>query len=260
MRYISLNQNSKELSIANTSNHSNELLFPVIRQDHDGVSFCMPPPNRLFVPGTEEFKRAIASGYLHSSLNDSVEGNSASLEEDPTTQPLHSKHSLSTKSSDGSCSRNTLTVKTGILLENNTRMAQIQSHQRKSLKGKRIGEQEPDHGSCHSFPNNDGSDTPSYVSENLPPFGVDNDELVQSNRKRKNEQLDISASAAVPPSTEVLSSSTTAPAATQTLDGCENTRFDDIIGHKNVKLRMEEILLPLSLPVSVTNTVLVGIR
>lgn len=40
----------------------------------------------------------------------------------------------------------------------------------------------------------------------------------------------------------------------------EKTRFKDIIGHGAVKLRLDELLLPLALPENITQTVLVGIR
>lgn len=38
------------------------------------------------------------------------------------------------------------------------------------------------------------------------------------------------------------------------------TRFKDIIGHGSVKLRIDEILLPLALPPSVTASILIGVR
>ena len=38
------------------------------------------------------------------------------------------------------------------------------------------------------------------------------------------------------------------------------TRFSDIIGHAAAKLRLEEMLLPLSLPQSISNQILIGIR
>ena len=37
-------------------------------------------------------------------------------------------------------------------------------------------------------------------------------------------------------------------------------RFNDIIGHGHVKLRIEEVLLPLALPIAVTNAILKGVR
>lgn len=40
----------------------------------------------------------------------------------------------------------------------------------------------------------------------------------------------------------------------------ERTRFKDIIGHGAVKLRIEEMLLPMALPLSVADSVLMGIR
>ena len=40
----------------------------------------------------------------------------------------------------------------------------------------------------------------------------------------------------------------------------EKTRFKDIIGHGTVKLRIDEVLLPLALPASIADTVLIGIR
>jgi len=40
----------------------------------------------------------------------------------------------------------------------------------------------------------------------------------------------------------------------------ERTRFKDIIGHGAVKLRIEEMLLPMALPISVADSVLTGIR
>jgi SpoVK/Ycf46/Vps4 family AAA+-type ATPase len=40
----------------------------------------------------------------------------------------------------------------------------------------------------------------------------------------------------------------------------EKTRFKDIIGHGAVKLRLDELLLPLALPERITQTVLKGIR
>jgi SpoVK/Ycf46/Vps4 family AAA+-type ATPase len=40
----------------------------------------------------------------------------------------------------------------------------------------------------------------------------------------------------------------------------ETTRFSDIIGHSDAKLRIDEILLPLALPSSLTDSVLRGIR
>jgi SpoVK/Ycf46/Vps4 family AAA+-type ATPase len=43
-------------------------------------------------------------------------------------------------------------------------------------------------------------------------------------------------------------------------DNFERTRFKDIIGHGAVKLRIEEILLPMALPPIVADTVLTGIR
>lgn len=56
----------------------------------------------------------------------------------------------------------------------------------------------------------------------------------------------------------------TASAATSTLKGDQPDpdlpRLDDIIGHKQVKLRMEEMLLPLALPTSIANSVLTGVR
>lgn len=45
-----------------------------------------------------------------------------------------------------------------------------------------------------------------------------------------------------------------------TSDTFEKTRFKDIIGHGAVKLRLDELLLPLALPEQLTQTVLVGIR
>jgi SpoVK/Ycf46/Vps4 family AAA+-type ATPase len=38
------------------------------------------------------------------------------------------------------------------------------------------------------------------------------------------------------------------------------TRFSDIIGHGSVKLRIDEILLPLALPPSLTDSILIGVR
>lgn len=43
-------------------------------------------------------------------------------------------------------------------------------------------------------------------------------------------------------------------------EGFERTRFKDVIGHGAVKLRIEEMLLPMALPVSVADSVLMGIR
>ena len=40
----------------------------------------------------------------------------------------------------------------------------------------------------------------------------------------------------------------------------ERTRFQDVIGHSAVKLRMEEMLLPMALPSNVASQVLTGIR
>jgi len=40
----------------------------------------------------------------------------------------------------------------------------------------------------------------------------------------------------------------------------EKTRFKDIIGHGAIKLRIEEMLLPLALPQSIASSVLTGIR
>jgi ATP-dependent Zn protease len=40
----------------------------------------------------------------------------------------------------------------------------------------------------------------------------------------------------------------------------ETTRFTDIIGHAAVKVRCDELLLPLGLPSSVTDSILVGVR
>ena len=47
---------------------------------------------------------------------------------------------------------------------------------------------------------------------------------------------------------------------TQRADAFERTRFKDIIGHGAVKLRIEEMLLPMALPPSVADSVLTGIR
>lgn len=46
----------------------------------------------------------------------------------------------------------------------------------------------------------------------------------------------------------------------QRFDTFERTRFRDIIGHGAVKLRIEEMLLPMSLPPSIADSVLTGIR
>ena len=48
--------------------------------------------------------------------------------------------------------------------------------------------------------------------------------------------------------------------STKTAESFEKTRFKDIIGHGAVKLRLDELLLPLALPEKITQTVLVGIR
>jgi ATP-dependent 26S proteasome regulatory subunit len=40
----------------------------------------------------------------------------------------------------------------------------------------------------------------------------------------------------------------------------EKTRFEDIIGHSAVKVRCDEILLPMALPTSVTDSILTGVR
>ncbi|GAX23459.1 hypothetical protein FisN_15Lh155 [Fistulifera solaris] len=48
--------------------------------------------------------------------------------------------------------------------------------------------------------------------------------------------------------------------AKNVFDSFEKTRFKDIIGHGAVKLRLDELLLPLALPERITQTVLKGIR
>lgn len=52
----------------------------------------------------------------------------------------------------------------------------------------------------------------------------------------------------------------TASTKSSSADSFEKTRFKDIIGHGAVKLRLDELLLPLALPEKITQTVLVGIR
>ena len=40
----------------------------------------------------------------------------------------------------------------------------------------------------------------------------------------------------------------------------EGTRFKDIVGHASVKLRIDELILPLSLPMAISNSIFRGIR
>lgn len=57
-----------------------------------------------------------------------------------------------------------------------------------------------------------------------------------------------------------LDESTTADAAPLPEFKSINTRFSDIIGHGDVKIRIDELLLPLALPPSLTDSILRGVR
>ena len=59
-----------------------------------------------------------------------------------------------------------------------------------------------------------------------------------------------------PPEREESSTNTNAHANTNT----NTTRFKDIIGHQSIKLRLDEVLLPLALPASLSRTILKGVR
>lgn len=52
----------------------------------------------------------------------------------------------------------------------------------------------------------------------------------------------------------------TSSASTSIVTTISTTRFDDIIGHGDVKVRMDELLLPLALPPSWTDSLLRGVR
>jgi hypothetical protein len=64
-----------------------------------------------------------------------------------------------------------------------------------------------------------------------------------------------------PPPREECSSTNTSTSTTSTSNANTNTtRFKDIIGHQSVKLRLDEVLLPLALPASLSRTILKGVR
>ena len=73
----------------------------------------------------------------------------------------------------------------------------------------------------------------------------------------------VSEEDASPPPREESSSTNTTSSAHGNRNRNTNTnttRFKDIIGHQSVKLRLDEILLPLALPASLSRTILKGVR
>jgi hypothetical protein len=203
--------------------------------ERDNVDRCMPPPNRILVQGSEEYRLALESGVLELSLP-------ASSNVPPRTP---------------SDTLNLATV--GIRTPPRFSRNPIVSPEERIV----------DYASMNSSLEDEALDSTCEVSSYTPctyplastPHSTTMNEFDGSS-SNVDDTIDMTVDqdiASLQPREETVSLSRerVRPSSRNHL---EQTRFADIIGHANAKLHMEELLLPLALPPEVADTIFTGAR
>ena len=112
---------------------------------------------------------------------------------------------------------------------------------------------------------NDASEDLDRILMPPPPKRLKNEqdgsgESEVNNDNDGNEHIRVANTAAAPQNFEVSSKQACADLQTNSSSLMSTVRFRDIIGHSTAKLRLEEALLPLALPPSLADSILVGMQ
>ena len=220
-------------------------------------NYKMLPPSRVYIPGTDEYERALRSGEIFSSIVSSKETTSGRLStmrsrEEPQPPIRANDNTVRVISPDNQGNK--------IVFIHEESMPKVAVSSLSSFL--EDGGSEENAGLAEVSKSNEtavfySTNNLSHSSVDLKPHESGHKRRAPGGHERNStnnhddqhdEVMDRDEYHCSPPAPKKLQPS------------FEQTRFSDIIGHAAVKLRIDEMLLPLTLPPDVTDLVLSGIR